>query len=182
MRFLPFVQCSNRSRGWGFALRPCLRNVRDMHWTGPRCPCKMIFLIQNLEFLILAKLVIQNLESYLLGVCAIGSTFLDSEPRWILEIFYKSNEGGGLEQVTHSYHYQCLLNWLYAWSMPLSAYGDVCTGHADWSEFHNLTTCSPHNPTGKVFSKEELLIIAQACQKMDCFAITDEVDLQQAAN
>ncbi|CAN6310726.1 unnamed protein product [Urochloa humidicola] len=34
---------------------------------------------------------------------------------------------------------------------------------------------SPHNPTGKVFSKEELLIIAQACQKMDCFAITDEV-------
>uniref|UniRef100_A0A0E0M8Y3 Aminotransferase class I/classII large domain-containing protein n=1 Tax=Oryza punctata TaxID=4537 RepID=A0A0E0M8Y3_ORYPU len=33
---------------------------------------------------------------------------------------------------------------------------------------------SPHNPTGKVFSKEELLIIAQACQKMDCFAITDE--------
>ncbi|XP_066386947.1 uncharacterized protein [Miscanthus floridulus] len=34
---------------------------------------------------------------------------------------------------------------------------------------------SPHNPTGKVFSKEELLIISQACQKMDCFAITDEV-------
>ena len=38
-------------------------------------------------------------------------------------------------------------------------------------------TCSPHNPTGKVFSKEELLIISQACQKMDCFAITDEVHL-----
>lgn len=34
---------------------------------------------------------------------------------------------------------------------------------------------SPHNPTGKVFSKEELLIISQACQKVDCFAITDEV-------
>ncbi|TVU00675.1 hypothetical protein EJB05_53883, partial [Eragrostis curvula] len=34
---------------------------------------------------------------------------------------------------------------------------------------------SPHNPTGKVFSKEELLIIAEACQKIDCFAITDEV-------
>ncbi|RLN40940.1 putative N-succinyldiaminopimelate aminotransferase DapC [Panicum miliaceum] len=34
---------------------------------------------------------------------------------------------------------------------------------------------SPHNSTGKVFSKEKLLIIAQACQKMDCFAITDEV-------
>ncbi|KAM0859207.1 hypothetical protein ACQ4PT_047348 [Festuca glaucescens] len=34
---------------------------------------------------------------------------------------------------------------------------------------------SPHNPTGKVFSKEELLVISKACQKMDCFAITDEV-------
>uniref|UniRef100_A0ACD5TJP4 Uncharacterized protein n=1 Tax=Avena sativa TaxID=4498 RepID=A0ACD5TJP4_AVESA len=34
---------------------------------------------------------------------------------------------------------------------------------------------SPHNPTGKVFSKEDLLIISEACQKMDCFAITDEV-------
>ena len=116
MRFLLFVQCSNRSRGWGFALRPCLRNVRDMHWTGPRCPCKMIFLIQNLEFLILAKLVIQNLESYLLGVCAIGSTFLDSEPRWILEIFYKSNEGSGLEQVIDSYHgtttIACWIGWM----------------------------------------------------------------------
>ncbi|KAL6640920.1 hypothetical protein ACP70R_019101 [Stipagrostis hirtigluma subsp. patula] len=38
-----------------------------------------------------------------------------------------------------------------------------------------LNSYFPHNPTGKVFSKEELLIIAQACQKMDCFAITDEV-------
>uniref|UniRef100_A0A452YGT6 Aminotransferase class I/classII large domain-containing protein n=1 Tax=Aegilops tauschii subsp. strangulata TaxID=200361 RepID=A0A452YGT6_AEGTS len=33
---------------------------------------------------------------------------------------------------------------------------------------------SPHNPTGKVFSRAELLIISQACQQMDCFAITDE--------
>ena len=165
MRFLPFVQCSNRSRGWGFALRPCLRNVRDMHWTGPRCPCKMIFLIQNLEFLILAKLVIQNLESYLLGVCAIGSTFLDSEPRWILEIFYKSNEGGGLEQVTHSYHYQCLLNWLYAWSMPLSAYGDVCTGHADWSEFHNLTTAVHTIQQGRSSAKRSCLLLPKLVRK-----------------
>ncbi|XP_071679122.1 uncharacterized protein [Lolium perenne] len=34
---------------------------------------------------------------------------------------------------------------------------------------------SPHNPTGKVFRKEELLTISKACQKMDCFAITDGV-------
>ncbi|GKU86937.1 hypothetical protein SLEP1_g1401 [Rubroshorea leprosula] len=34
---------------------------------------------------------------------------------------------------------------------------------------------SPHNPTGKVFSKEELEVIAEACCRWDCLAITDEV-------
>ncbi|GAV57013.1 Aminotran_1_2 domain-containing protein [Cephalotus follicularis] len=34
---------------------------------------------------------------------------------------------------------------------------------------------SPHNPTGKVFSKDELEIIAGACCTKDCLAITDEV-------
>ncbi|KAK0583323.1 hypothetical protein LWI29_035682 [Acer saccharum] len=34
---------------------------------------------------------------------------------------------------------------------------------------------SPHNPTGKVFSRDELEIIAEACCKRDCLAITDEV-------
>ncbi|GKU86956.1 hypothetical protein SLEP1_g1419 [Rubroshorea leprosula] len=33
----------------------------------------------------------------------------------------------------------------------------------------------PHNPTGKVFSKEELEVIAEACCRWDCLAITDEV-------
>ncbi|KAM7275609.1 hypothetical protein ACFE04_017475 [Oxalis oulophora] len=34
---------------------------------------------------------------------------------------------------------------------------------------------SPHNPTGKVFSKDELQIIASVCCTRDCLAITDEV-------
>ncbi|KAK2649583.1 hypothetical protein Ddye_017072 [Dipteronia dyeriana] len=34
---------------------------------------------------------------------------------------------------------------------------------------------SPHNPTGKVFSRDELEIIAGACCTRDCLAITDEV-------
>ncbi|XP_027365680.1 uncharacterized protein LOC113872371 isoform X3 [Abrus precatorius] len=34
---------------------------------------------------------------------------------------------------------------------------------------------SPHNPTGKVFTKEELEIIAGACCSHNCLAITDEV-------
>ncbi|KAJ8749426.1 hypothetical protein K2173_025470 [Erythroxylum novogranatense] len=34
---------------------------------------------------------------------------------------------------------------------------------------------SPHNPTGKVFTKDELEAIAGTCCRRDCLAITDEV-------
>ncbi|MBB3726506.1 pyridoxal phosphate-dependent aminotransferase [Nonomuraea dietziae] len=34
---------------------------------------------------------------------------------------------------------------------------------------------SPHNPTGTVFTREELAVIAEVCQERDLIAITDEV-------
>src|SRR5881396_4039407 len=34
---------------------------------------------------------------------------------------------------------------------------------------------TPHNPTGKVYSREELSVIAELCQKHSVIAITDEV-------
>ena len=34
---------------------------------------------------------------------------------------------------------------------------------------------TPHNPTGKVFSREELTLIADLCQEHDSIAITDEI-------
>jgi aspartate/methionine/tyrosine aminotransferase len=34
---------------------------------------------------------------------------------------------------------------------------------------------TPHNPTGKVFSEEEMRLIAEMCRKYDALAITDEV-------
>ncbi|MGL4621010.1 MAG: pyridoxal phosphate-dependent aminotransferase, partial [Chroococcidiopsis sp.] len=34
---------------------------------------------------------------------------------------------------------------------------------------------TPHNPTGKVFSREELTIIAELCQEWDVLAFTDEI-------
>jgi aminotransferase len=57
----------------------------------------------------------------------------------------------------------------------------------DWSfdekelaaAFNNKTKAiiinTPNNPTGKVFSREELGIIANLCQKWDALAITDEI-------
>lgn len=34
---------------------------------------------------------------------------------------------------------------------------------------------TPHNPTGKVFSKEELMLVAELCQEHDVIAVVDEV-------
>jgi aspartate/methionine/tyrosine aminotransferase len=34
---------------------------------------------------------------------------------------------------------------------------------------------TPHNPTGKVFSREELTLIAELCQKWDVLVFTDEI-------
>ncbi|SBT51385.1 pyridoxal phosphate-dependent aminotransferase [Micromonospora narathiwatensis] len=34
---------------------------------------------------------------------------------------------------------------------------------------------SPHNPTGKVFTPDELALVAELCQEHDAYAVTDEV-------
>jgi aspartate/methionine/tyrosine aminotransferase len=34
---------------------------------------------------------------------------------------------------------------------------------------------TPNNPTGRVFTRQELLFIAQLCEKYDCLLITDEI-------
>ncbi len=38
-----------------------------------------------------------------------------------------------------------------------------------------LVLCNPSNPCGKVFTREELLLIAQLAEKYDAYVITDEV-------
>lgn len=44
-----------------------------------------------------------------------------------------------------------------------------------WIYYLLMKWHSPQNPTGKVFTKDELEIIAGACCRWDCLAITDEV-------
>src|SRR5438105_2432680 len=47
------------------------------------------------------------------------------------------------------------------------------------SAFSNKTRAivvnTPHNPTGRVFTREEISMIAELCQKYDAIAITDEI-------
>jgi len=40
-----------------------------------------------------------------------------------------------------------------------------------------LLLCSPHNPTGKVWTKEELTLIAQLCQRHNVRVISDEIHM-----
>ena len=34
--------------------------------------------------------------------------------------------------------------------------------------------CSPHNPVGRVFSKEELTVLADFCERQDLILISDD--------
>ncbi|MGI6344331.1 MAG: MalY/PatB family protein [Bacillota bacterium] len=38
-----------------------------------------------------------------------------------------------------------------------------------------LVLCSPHNPTGRVFTRDELQRLAEICLKHDCLIISDEI-------
>jgi len=40
-----------------------------------------------------------------------------------------------------------------------------------------LLLCSPHNPTGKVWSQEELIIMAELCQRHNVRVISDEIHM-----
>ena len=52
----------------------------------------------------------------------------------------------------------------------------------DWDDFEHKATqarvlllCNPHNPVGRVWTREELLLIAQICRRNDVFVISDEI-------
>ncbi|WP_342364141.1 MalY/PatB family protein [Terrarubrum flagellatum] len=40
---------------------------------------------------------------------------------------------------------------------------------------HALLLCNPHNPTGRVFTHEELRMIAEACERRNALIISDEI-------
>uniref|UniRef100_A0A6N2M9S9 Aminotransferase class I/classII large domain-containing protein n=2 Tax=Salix viminalis TaxID=40686 RepID=A0A6N2M9S9_SALVM len=81
----------------------------------------------------------------------------------------------------HMKHTRDALGWLGEYLCMLHL--NHLTGHWNPERFINSFTArtkavilnSPHNPTGKVFTKDELETIAGACCRRDCIAITDEV-------
>ena len=52
----------------------------------------------------------------------------------------------------------------------------------DWDDFEKkaaeakvLLLCNPHNPAGRVWTREELLLMARICQRNQVFVISDEI-------
>ncbi len=52
----------------------------------------------------------------------------------------------------------------------------------DWDDFEKkaaeakvLLLCNPHNPAGRVWTREELLLMARICRQNDVFVISDEI-------
>lgn len=56
------------------------------------------------------------------------------------------------------------------WTLDREKLMKACT-----SKTKAIVLNSPHNPTGKMFGMDELEVIAEACLKTDCLAVTDEV-------
>lgn len=52
----------------------------------------------------------------------------------------------------------------------------------DWNDFNTkakhakiILLCNPHNPTGKVWSEDELIKISEICSKNNCWLLSDEI-------
>ena len=63
---------------------------------------------------------------------------------------------------------------------PLRHTGDRCI--VDWDDFERkarearvLLLCNPHNPVGRVWTREELLLMAEICRRNNVFVISDEI-------
>ena len=63
---------------------------------------------------------------------------------------------------------------------PLKVSGGRCI--VDWDDFEQKATearvlllCNPHNPVGRVWTREELLLTAEICRRNGVFVISDEI-------
>lgn len=98
-----------------------------------------------------------------------------------------SKEGEGV--LIHTPAYNAFLNLIegnkrVAVESPLIAKDDGY--HLDRAQFEKVTSrsdvkvfvlCNPHNPTGKVWTKEECEFMRDVCEKNDVFIVSDEIHM-----
>lgn len=100
-------------------------------------------------------------------VCAINTLFNPGDDVILFEPFY-------------GYHRGILeLHGLGITTVPLNL-TDLSFSSSDLTNAltprtRGIVICTPNNPTGKVFSKDELCLIGEFCRQHDLFIITDEI-------
>ncbi len=96
-----------------------------------------------------------------------------------------SNEGDNIVMLSPIYHtfYHCISNYN---RHALTSKMEIKDGTyvINWEDLENklanpkskiMILCNPHNPVGKIFSKEELKKIDELASKHDVFVISDEI-------
>ncbi len=98
-----------------------------------------------------------------------------------------SNVGDGI--IIHTPAYDAFFNMISGLERTVVASSLIPSDagyQIDWDSFEShlaepnnkvLLLCSPHNPTGRVWSKGELIRIAKLCHKHNVFVISDEIHM-----
>src|ERR1051326_131440 len=89
------------------------------------------------------------------------------------------DEGVGVEPFFENYRPDCILSGArpryVALRPPDWRFDEAELRAAFTSRTRAIVVNTPHNPTGKVYTREELTLIAELCQQHDAIAITDEI-------
>lgn len=118
----------------------------------------------KLDWMLFTTGVVPAISSIIRRVSNVGDNVLVQEP--VYNIFYNSIENNGRHVLSNDLVF------------------DGETYQINWEDLESklsdpLTTimlfCNPHNPIGKVWSKEEVSKIAQLCQKHHVVLLSDEI-------
>ena len=118
----------------------------------------------DLDWMLFVTGVVPAISAIIRRVSNVGDNVLVQEP--VYNIFYNSIENNGRHVLSNDLVF------------------DGKTYKIDWDDLEAkladpLTTimlfCNPHNPIGKVWSKEEVTKIAQLCQKHHVVLLSDEI-------
>lgn len=118
----------------------------------------------EINWMIFTTGVVPAISSIVRRISHIGDNVLVQEP--VYNIFYNSIENNGRHVLSSDLKF------------------DGTSYQIDWADLEAklampLTTlmifCNPHNPTGKVWSKEEVQKIADLCRKHHVFLLSDEI-------
>lgn len=115
------------------------------------------------DWLVYLPGVVAGLAASCRAYCKDGDEIMVNPP--IYHHFFNSHEADRQQLVNVPLHKQAG-----RWTYDLNAMADACTERTAM-----LMMCTPHNPTGTVFTEAELRAVAELCEQRDMVMISDEI-------